>query len=221
MLRAVIQVSLFYLSIAAILFGAAGHLNWPMAWAFLGIHLMLVVVTMVLADPGLIEERTHVRPGIKRWDRILAGVLILLLVPVTLLVAGLDVERFRWSPPLPMALQVLALVVFAAGTGFGCWAMVCNKFFATFVRIQTDRGHYVVTNGPYRYVRHPGYAGAIVAALASPVALGSLYALGPAFLGAGLLVVRACLEDGTLRAELSGYAQYASRVRWRLLPGLW
>ncbi len=221
MRRAMIQVSLFYLSFAAILFGAAGHLNWPMAWAFLGIYLVLIVVTLVLADPGLIEERTRLRPGIKRWDLVLARACILLLFPVTLLVAGLDMGRFHWSPPVPTALQVLALLVFTAGTGFGCWAMVCNKFFATFVRIQADRGHYVITHGPYAYVRHPGYAGAIVAAVALPVVLESLYAWIPALLGAGLLVVRTCLEDATLRAELNGYAEYASRVRWRLLPGLW
>ncbi len=221
MLRAVIQVSLFYLSFAAILFGAAGTLNWPMAWAFLGIHLACAVATMMLADPGLIEERTRIRPGIKRWDLALAHACILLLFPITLLVAGLDAVRLHWSPLLPTALQVLALGVFAAGMAFSCWAMVCNKFFATFVRIQADRGHYVVTQGPYAYVRHPGYAGGIVAAVALPVALGSLYAFIPTLLGVGLLVVRTCLEDGTLRAELSGYAEYASRVRWRLLPGLW
>ena len=221
MLRAVIQVSLLYLFFATILFGAAGHPSWPMAWAFLCILLALTVVTMMLADPSLIEERTRIRSGIKRWDLVLLGTCILLLFPMTLLVAGLDVGRFQWSPPLPMALQMLALVVSAAGMAFGCWAMVCNKFFATFVRIQADRGHHVVTQGPYVYVRHPGYAGAIVAIVALPVALGSLYAIIPALLGAGLLVVRACLEDGTLRTELNGYAGYASQVRWRLLPGVW
>ncbi len=221
MLRAVIQVSLFYLSFAAILFGAAGTLNWPMAWAFLGIHLAFAVATMMLADPGLIDERTRIRSGTKGWDLAFVGACILLFFPITLLIAGLDTGRFQWSPPLPMALQMLALVVFAAGMAFSCWAMVCNKFFAPFVRIQVDRGHYVVTQGPYAYVRHPGYAGAIVAVVALPVALGSLYAFIPTLLGLGLLVVRTCLEDGTLRAELSGYAEYASRVRWRLLPGLW
>lgn len=221
MLRAVIQVSLFYLSFAGILFGAAGTLNWPMAWAFLGIHVALTVVTMMLADPSVIEARTRRPPGIKRWDLILARTCILLLFPITLLVAGLDAGRFHWSPLLPTALHVCALGVFAAGMVFSCWALVCNKFFEVFVRIQADRGHYVVTQGPYAYVRHPGYAGGIVAAVAAPVALGSLYALIPTLLGAGLLVVRTCLEDATLRAELSGYAEYASRVRWRLLPGLW
>lgn len=221
MLRAIIQVSLLYLAFAILLFGAAGHLNWLMAWAFLCVLLALTVVTMMLADPGLIEERTRIRSGIKGWDLAFVGACILLFFPITLLVAGLDTGRFQWSPPLPMALQVLALIVFVAGMAFGCWAMVCNKFFATFVRIQVDRGHYVVSHGPYVYVRHPGYAGAIVAIGALPVALGSLYAIIPAFLGAGLLVVRACLEDGTLRTELNGYAGYASQVRWRLLPGVW
>ncbi len=221
MLRAFTQISLFYVSFAAILFGAAGHMNWPMAWVFLGVHLLLTVATMLLMDPELIDERTRIRPGIKRWDFALASLSVLLLFPISLLVAGLDTGRFQWSPALPMAVQVAALVVFVAGTGLGCWAIVCNKFFATFVRIQTERGHHVISHGPYAYLRHPGYAGAIVAAIALPLILGSVWALVPAGVGAALLVVRTCLEDRTLKGELPGYAEYARRVRWRLLPGVW
>ena len=119
MLRAIIQVSLLYLAFAVLLFGAAGHLNWPMAWAFLCMFLALTVVTMTLADPGLMEERTRIRSGIKGWDLVLTSTCILLVFPMTLLVAGLDAGRFQWSPPVPTAFQVLALVAFAAGMEVG------------------------------------------------------------------------------------------------------
>ncbi|MFQ5824525.1 MAG: methyltransferase family protein [bacterium] len=118
-------------------------------------------------------------------------------------------------------MQVSALVVFVFGHAIAFWAMVANKFFSTFVRIQTERGHHVVTDGPYAWVRHPGYTGTILSAIALPISLGALWALIPAFIGACLFVVRTLREDRTLTDELNGYREYTSRVRWRLVPGLW
>jgi protein-S-isoprenylcysteine O-methyltransferase Ste14 len=103
----------------------------------------------------------------------------------------------------------------------GAWAMAVNEHFELLVRIQTDRGHRVVTSGPYRIVRHPGYLAAIVGGLTSPLILGSLWAFAPVVAGALLFTARTALEDRTLREELAGYQEYAARTRHRLLPGIW
>ncbi|UCE85875.1 MAG: isoprenylcysteine carboxylmethyltransferase family protein [Deltaproteobacteria bacterium] len=214
------QTAAVVLSLAGILLGAAGRLDWPMAWAFLGVYVGFAVLAFVALDPALIRERS--RPGApsERWDIRLASVAFTFFLPLTLLVAGLDVGRFGWSPPLPSWVEIGALGLFTGGYAFAFWAMRVNRFFSTFVRIQTERGHRVVSEGPYACVRHPGYAGAILAALALPVALGSLLALLPASVGAALFALRTLREDRMLQARLDGYRAYARRVRWRLLPGV-
>jgi protein-S-isoprenylcysteine O-methyltransferase Ste14 len=159
--------------------------------------------------------------GVKTWDQVLAKISFLLFWPGSTVVAGLDYGRLHFSPSIPMPVRLTALLAFALGLAFSVWAMVANKFFVKFVKIQTDREHIVITNGPYAYVRHPGYAGSLLAFISLPVALGSLWALLPALAGLSLWVVRTYLEDRTLHKELDGYSQYACRVRWRLVPGIW
>jgi protein-S-isoprenylcysteine O-methyltransferase Ste14 len=220
MLRAVVITGVVVLGFGTILFGAAGRLDWPMAWAFLAVYLAFIVLAFAFLDRELIGERSRLGADARRWDVVLASLAFVCFLPLTLLVAGLDVGRFGGSPALPLALEIAALVVFACGYGFAFWAMAVNRFFSTFVRIQTDRGHHVVSDGPYAYVRHPGYAGTILSAVVLPVALGSLWALLPALVGAGLFIVRTAREDRTLQEELEGYGEYARRVRWRLLPGI-
>ena len=122
---------------------------------------------------------------------------------------------------MPPAIQIAALVIAALGYALGTWSMAANAFFSTVVRVQEDRDHAVATAGPYHYVRHPGYAGSFAFELATPILLGSLWALVPGGLAALLLVIRTALEDRTLHNELDGYEAYAKRVRYRLLPGLW
>jgi protein-S-isoprenylcysteine O-methyltransferase Ste14 len=221
MLRAVVMAAAYFLFLAAVLLAPARRLDWSMAWAFLSVYLAVIVVAFFVVDPDLIRERSRMGPGVKRCDVALASVSFVCFFPLTLLVAGLDAGRFEWSPPFPVAAQPLALAVFALATAFSLWAEATNRFFSTFVRIQTDRGHRVVTDGPYAYVRHPGYAGQVMASLALALALGSLLALVPAFVGSCLLAVRTLFEDRTLMDELDGYREYASRVRSRLLPGVW
>lgn len=221
MIRGLILVSIYLLSLAAMLFFSAGRADWPMGWATLGVYIVISVLAFVLVDPELVKERSRLRSGTKSADMVLASLSFLFFFPLTLLVSGLDVGRFGWSPPFPHSVQLTALVVFAMGNAFGCWAMVSNKYFSTFVRIQTDRGHEVVTRGPYRIVRHPGYAGTILAVLALPLSLGSLWALIPAAIGAFGFVIRTWIEDKSLLKGLGGYGRYAARVRYRLIPGLW
>jgi protein-S-isoprenylcysteine O-methyltransferase Ste14 len=142
-------------------------------------------------------------------------------VLVQLVVAGLDAGRFGWSPELPAGVRGAALLAYVMGIAVSMWAMSVNRFFEPTVRIQTDRGQYAVTDGPYRFVRHPGYAGMLLAVLAEGAVLGSLWALVPAVAFAAVLAARTAMEDRMLRAGLDGYAQYAGAVRYRLVPCVW
>jgi len=220
-LRSYIRLIVYILLVAAILFISAGRLDWIIAWVFLGIYILIILISLIFVDPELIEERSHIGPGAKKWDLVLASLTVVFLFPLTFLIAGLDAGRFHWSPPFPVWVQLLALVIYVMGSAITSWAMVVNKFFSTVVRIQTERGHYVVTSGPYRYVRHPGYTGAIIVSISIPLILGSLWAYIPALIGDCILVIRTVLEDNTLKKELEGYDEYATRVRHRLLPGIW
>lgn len=197
-----------------------------MAWASMGVYVVITVLNFFLIDPERVRERSRglVQPAgaaAERLDQALATASWLFFFPLTLLVAGLDIGRFGGSPPLPVVVQILALVVFTLGNALGSWAMVSNRYFSTLVRLQHDREHQVETRGPYRYVRHPGHASIISGALALPLALGSLWALLPAGVGAGGFVRRTALEDWVLLQELAGYAEYTSQVHSRLVPGVW
>jgi protein-S-isoprenylcysteine O-methyltransferase Ste14 len=216
------QIGVLVLFYALLLFGAAGGLDWAAGWAYMGIYVAFIALNAILLLPGhreLIAERGRVAPNTQRWDRVLAA-LYTLIGPAILVVSGLD-QRFGWTEPFPLIVPIAACVVMALGYGLFSWAMVSNPFFSTVVRIQTDRGHTVATGGPYRFVRHPGYAGGLAQILATPFLLGSWPALIPAVTLMGILVVRTILEDRTLRRQLPGYVEYAGRVRYRLLPGIW
>lgn len=205
-----------------ILFWSAGTINLPFAWITLAIYLLTSVSSVFLVEPGLISERLQFGgKGVNRKDQILASVSFLFFFPLTLLVAGLDLGRFGWTQSFPSEIQIAGVVLYAFGNFIARWAVASNRFFSTFVRIQEDRGHVVESGGPYRFIRHPGYAGAILAAVALPLALGSLYALVPALIGSVGLIIRTNLEDNQLRRDLAGYLEYSIRVRYRLFPGGW
>lgn len=215
-------ILLVYLTgLMALLFIPAGRIDWPMGWASMGAYTLISVMNLLLADRTLVVERTALGSGACKRDVLVAVLSFAFFLPCTLVVAGLDFGRFNWSPRYPIWIKILALAVFAAAYSVGSWAMIANRYFSTFLRIQSDRGHVLVTEGPYRYVRHPGYAGTIVASIALPVALGSLWGLVPAFAGALGFVVRTKWEDNILLEKLEGYAAYAGTVRYRLIPGIW
>lgn len=220
-MRWIVRTVLGTLILAAILFLAAGTSDWPGAWIYLGGMFAAGVVAAIVVDPDLLAERmTRRHPDQKPWDRVvfgLYGVVTALVVP---LIAGLD-QRHAWAPALPAWSMWLALGVFILGWAISLWAMNANKYFAQVVRLQHDRGQTVVSRGPYLYMRHPGYLGAILFLLACPFLLGSWWSLLPAVIGAALLAIRTALEDQVLQAELPGYTEYAVRVRYRLLPGVW
>ncbi len=217
--KRVFQVLAMVLIYGAALFLAAGRLGWLWGWVYLDLYLALIVANALVMDRELVAERAEVREGTKGWDRLLGGVSLLLVQPVTFVVAGLD-ERFGWTDVV-LPLQLLAALLLALANALVVWAMASNRFFAVTVRIQEERGHNVVTQGAYRLVRHPAYLAFLLMGIATPPLLDSWWAAIPALLGSAGMVVRTALEDRTLRRELPGYEEYAEEVRYRLLPGVW
>ena len=209
------------LFIGVLLFVSAGSLRWWQGWTYLGVAVLAQVVTILLIPPALLAERTKRRhEGQKRWDRLLYlafGQIFARVIPV---VAGLDF-RFGWKPEIAAWGEIVALAFLLLGGALFIWSMRVNAFFSRLVRLQDDRGHLVVSDGPYRYVRHPGYVALVVTMIAGPVLLGSLWATLAGVVAAGLVILRTALEDALLQRELAGYHDYAQRVRRRLLPGVW
>ncbi|NPV69205.1 MAG: isoprenylcysteine carboxylmethyltransferase family protein [Firmicutes bacterium] len=222
-LKRFLQIAVIAVMQAAILMAAAGRLAWTWGWAHVALYALTVVVNSLVLlprHPELIAERAEAKEGTKGWDRVLA-LLVSLIGPMAIwVVAGLD-ERFGWTPETSLSARLAGAGLIVAGYGVFSWAMVSNKFFAGVVRIQKERGHQVATAGPYRYLRHPGYVGMVMFTLGAPLLLGSAWAFVPAGATVLLTVLRTALEDATLQRELDGYKDYAARVRYRLLPGVW
>ncbi len=215
------QIVVAMLFEAVLLFVSAGRLDWLWAWVFIGLYLVGVLINayfMFERSPETIARRAS-REGGKSWDTTVRSLWTVALI-IQLIVAGLD-ERFGWSGELSFAVHLFGTVGFILGFGLFSWAMITNAYFATVVRIQQSSGHQVCTTGPYRVVRHPGYAGSIVQSFAMALLFGSWWALIPGALAAVFIIIRTVLEDKTLQAELDGYREYAERVRFRLLPGIW
>ena len=214
---------IFGLILFAILRFVSGRSDWYRAW----IYCLLVIGTQMAAgtlllkrNPELLVERSKIRQGTKSWDRWLAP-LIAAVGPLALWVVAALEMRSAWPPPVPLWATVAGYAICISGMIFALWAMLTNRFFSATVRIQDDRGQTVVDSGPYRFIRHPGYTGAGVFTAASPLAMGSWAALWAAAFILAVLVLRTALEDRTLHAELPGYAEYAKRTRYRLIPFLW
>lgn len=209
--------------IAFLLFLSAGTLEWAQGWLYVAIFALTVLAQVVVVlprSPALLAERSKLQEGTKSWDVVMSLLGLNLASLVTLVVAGLDF-RNGWTPPLPLWTLVLAVVAMVAGWAIIIWAMASNPFFSVTVRIQSERDHRVMTGGPYQYVRHPGYVGAILYTLATPFILGSLWALLPTLVVVLFFLARTIGEDPVLQRELPGYREYAERVRYRLLPGVW
>lgn len=221
---ALVQALVFVLFVPFLPLVLSGRWSWWQAWAFALVSVLGFAISRRLAarrNPGIIAERAHFlrHEDVQHWDRVLARVVGLGGAAIPL-VAGFD-ARYAWSADVPTPATVAALIVFIGAYIFSSAALVANPFFSGEVRIQRERGHAVIASGPYRWIRHPGYAGAIVAYAASPVLLGSWWTCLPAAALSVVLVVRTALEDAYLRRELNGYGEYADRVRFRLVPGIW
>jgi protein-S-isoprenylcysteine O-methyltransferase Ste14 len=207
----------FPILIAVVLFAAAGRIDLPFYWVYVAIMAAVSVGGLFLIGEDLARER--LRPGGKPppWSLRVAFLLCVLHWAI----AGLDRGRFHWSDTVPLPLRLVALAVFAAGLALLLWAMHVNPFFSSAVRLQKERGQRLVADSPYRWIRHPGYAGAIPVLSASGLALCSWLATMLGAVGSLWLVYRTVVEDRLLRSELQDYEDYTRQVRWRLLPGVW
>ncbi|MEW5801253.1 MAG: isoprenylcysteine carboxylmethyltransferase family protein [bacterium] len=221
-LKVLVKGFLAIIIILVLVFILAGRTNYWQGWVF-GIVLILVflVSAIIFKDKSdLARERLHPGPGTKWWDKIFWALYIPLSFSI-FIIAPLDAGRFGWSGRLPSVTYVISYLIFFLSILIGQWAKYVNKWFSSTVRIQKDRGQSVVQEGPYRYVRHPGYSSAIPMYLTMPLVLGSFWGLIPACITAILLIIRTYLEDITLRKELPGYSAYTGKVRYRLLPWVW
>lgn len=224
--KALLSVVVRMAAFAVALLWPAGTWRWWEAWTVIGIWAAFAVAATVFLsrhDPALLAERLKPSPVQKEqttWDKML--MLLFLLAGIGIyVVPGFDVVRFGWSEPLPLWIKILAVLVHAPGLLFIGWVMRENTYLSRVVKIDEERGHRVITTGPYALVRHPMYSAVIVLVFAVPLALGSRYGLIPAALTVALLTVRTWLEDRTLHAELPGYPEYARKTRYRLIPGIW
>jgi protein-S-isoprenylcysteine O-methyltransferase Ste14 len=222
LVRGVLTLAGFLVFLGIALFLAAGDVRWAEGWAFLLVFFVLTAASIAYlwrTNPDIFVARSRIRPGTKGWDKVLVAFLLssfLAIFPV----AGLDAGRFHWSS-VSLGAVIAGYGLLCVGFFLSIWVYRVNRFAEPTVRIQTERGHKVIDTGPYALVRHPLYLGALWMCIGIPLALGSLWALGPAGVGIVVLVVRTVLEDRTLQEELEGYREYASRVRYRLIPGVW
>lgn len=215
---------LTYLLMPLILFACAGDTSWWQGWVLSLLLLVIGIGSRILAEkrhPGLMAERGKFGKdqNVKPWDKILAPLMAISISIPMLMTAGLD-HRYGWSPALPLWLQIAGFIFIALGYCFATWAIVENRYFSSLVRIQMDRGHEVCSSGPYRIVRHPGYAGNMLALPGIVLALGSVWTALPAIAAWIIAIIRTVLEDQTLQQELPGYREYAGHVPYRLIPGI-
>jgi protein-S-isoprenylcysteine O-methyltransferase Ste14 len=210
------------LALIALVFLPVGSLDWLPGWFFIGFLVLVYGISalvLVYANPVIYRARSRFQPGTKRWDRILLALMLPAMV-AEIPLATLDAGRMFWSI-VPVWIVVLGYVLLAAGMALGTWAQAVNRFFEPGVRLQRERGQHVISAGPYAFVRHPGYVSALMMFVGLPLALASWWALIPAVWASAVLIVRTSWEDALLRAELEGYADYARRVPFRLMPGIW
>lgn len=222
-LRRVLQILASILLFMLVLFGLAGTWHWVEAWLLIGVFVgctLAAALVFTPRHPEVVAARSRMHSSeAPRWDRWFAVAYSLLSVAVPA-VAGLE-YRLRGPGDWPIALVLLGVLAFALAYGLALWAMASNPFFETLVRIQRERGHVTVSSGPYAYVRHPGYVGILIIVMSMALILRSAWALVPALACCAVVIARTALEDRFLQAQLEGYAAYAGRVRYRLVPGVW
>jgi protein-S-isoprenylcysteine O-methyltransferase Ste14 len=222
--RVILQVFVFIVLIPLLPLVISRQWDWWEAWVYAILYIVSFIISRALAarrNPDIIQERARSlqHENAEAWDKRLAPLLGIGGL-LALVVAGLD-ALFAWPPTFSLAVKILALAIIVAGYVLGSYALIENRFFSGVVRLQPERGQQVVSSGPYRWIRHPGYVGSIIVYLATPLFLDSIWAFIPVIFLTVVLVVRTALEDRFLQAQLPGYREYAGRVRYRLLPGVW
>ena len=210
------------LALVALVFLPAGRIDWAAGWIFIAVLVGafgLSALLLARVNPMIYRARSRFQPGTQKWDLILLAVMLPAMV-LEIPIATLDAGRMAWSD-VPLSAIMIGYVLLIGGIAVTTWAQAVNPFFEPGVRIQKERAQRVITSGPYRLVRHPGYTAAMAMFIGISLALASWWALLPAALAIALLVVRTSWEDHLLQGELPGYPDYARRTRYRLVPGLW
>lgn len=208
--------------VAALLLGVSGRIDWITGWAFVIFWIVSKVglyVYLGLRRPALLRERMDAHPNTQPFDKVIVPIYFMFGFS-TFLIAGLD-RRLDWSAPMPVGLAAAGIATYVTLSFIPAWVLLVNLYASNVARIQADRQQQVISNGPYRFVRHPMYVSGILIWLSTPLFLESWWALAPAALASLALIVRTALEDRMLRRELPGYAEYAQNTRYRLIPGLW
>lgn len=218
--RLIFKSIFFFALIIAVTFIGAGRIDYWQGWIYNGLNIIFLLLSYFLLPRELIEERLKPKEGMKKWDKIYYIVSIPVYFAI-LIISILDGGRFDWEPRIPILVVIIGVVVYTIGQIIILWAKKVNKFFSTVVRIQKDRGQTVCKDGPYRFVRHPGYLGGLLYIIVTPIVLSSFWGLIPAVIAVVLLFIRTYLEDKTLQRELEGYTDYTNEARYRLLPGIW
>jgi protein-S-isoprenylcysteine O-methyltransferase Ste14 len=221
--KLLLQNTFFIVATGALLFASAGTLHWPGAWALLATSAVLgpaCGLWLAKTDLALLAERLRLTA---REEQPAADKKFMLAFAATALLwlVAMGLDRRMQASQVPLTLQVLGLAMYLASTGFIMWVFRENSFAVPVIKVQTARDHHVISTGPYALVRHPMYSGIMLFFFGVPLLVGSWWgvALAPAF--AILFALRADIEERALVAGLPGYADYAARVRYRLLPGVW
>ena len=217
----VLRALLAPIVMVVLLFLIAGTWYYWQAWIYLIINMVILILMSTILSPnaGLVEERLNPKQGMKGWDKFYFAVTTPMYI-LALILAGLD-QRFGWTTNMPLTVYWASVAIYILGQAIFQWARYTNQYFSSVVRIQTDRSQTVCKDGPYRYVRHPGYVGGFLFTITVGLVLGSCYASIPQVIAAFMLVWRTAREDRTLQAELPGYKEFAQETKYRLLPGVW
>ncbi len=222
-IRVVVQFVFSIIIIGGLLFLSAGSIRWPRAWFHLGLWIVTLSVNLVVLlkmNPSLLDARTKRRKFESRFDMFLMLFVMTPALVAVPIVAGLDAVRYRLLP-IPFWAVLPAVLLHIAGYAVILFSMVVNPYSEKTVRIQTERGHHVITTGPYASVRHPIYTGFILFFLSIPLILGSGWAFVPVVVACVVLIIRTVFEDRFLQKNLPGYKEYAQKTRYMLLPGIW
>lgn len=217
-----IMIFVIFFVLLALVFGSAGTIFWLNGWILIITFFCCICfnfIVLLKINPEVIKERSSIPKEAKKWDIVLVS-LWTIAVLSSLVISGLD-EKYQWSKFISGYWIYFGIVLVILGDFFVLWAMVVNRWFTKVVAVQSDRGHQVITSGPYQYVRHPGYVGAVAIWIGTPLILGSLWAFLPVLISTLILVIRTKWEDDTLQEELAGYKNYAAKVKYRLIPGVW
>ena len=220
----IIKLLLFIIVLGAAFFGMARTFNWPEAWIWIGLYVawaIFIAIYLYKNNPELLKERLNTfKKYQKKWDLIvmLSGIPAYIAV---FILPGLDIYRFGWTPKLPLLVEIFGFALNIAAFYIIFLTMRANTFLTRVVEIQKDRGHHVISTGPYAYVRHPMYVGIFMMFFGTPLALGSIWGLVGSVSASLVILLRTVLEDKTLQNELPGYKEYTQKVKYRIIPGIW